>query len=144
MLHVTQQVEGIMEHPGTRIQQGFLEPLGLNANQLATGLGVHRSTVGRLLAGEQPVTPTMAARLGAYFSVPPRWFLWMQAEYDAERVDGDLTLIEGVSPCEPNRDWLLTPTGALWIDAPWPEPEPKGVRTVQYANGALALLSSTS
>ncbi len=39
-----------------------------------------------LLAGEQPITPTMAAKLGAYFGVPARWWLLMQAEYDAVNV----------------------------------------------------------
>ncbi len=152
-------------HPGRILSEEFLTPLGVTANRLAVGLGVNRSTVSRLLAGRQPLTPAMAARLGAYFQVPARWWLLMQADYDATRVSEDLSLIEGVTPIQPDPDVLLTPKGVLRLDEPAASPpaEPislsrseiaalpshspqprRRVRTVRYDNGAIALVGDDS
>ena len=51
-------------HPGRILREGFLEPLGLTASDLARGLGVHRSSLSRLLAERQRVSPEMAALIG--------------------------------------------------------------------------------
>lgn len=126
-------------HPGVVLRAGFLEPLGLTASALARGLGVHRSTVGRLLAGDQPLTPELAARLGAFFDVPARWFILMQAEHDAARVAEDPAVAEGVVPWSPDPDVLLTPRGVRRLDTP-AEKEAGGVREVRYANGSVALV----
>jgi addiction module HigA family antidote len=153
------------KHPGQILLEDFLTPLGLNANRLAVGLGVNRSTVSRLLSGQQPLTPAMAARLGAFFQVPARWWLLLQAEYDAAVVSADPTLTEGVTPMEPDPDVLLTPKGVLRLDGPT-EPPPtesislsrseiaalpqhppqprRRVRTVRYDNGAIALVGDDS
>ena len=152
------------KHPGQILLEDFLTPLGLNANRLAVGLGVNRSTISRLLAGQQPLTPTMAARLGAFFQVPARWWLLMQAEYDAAVVEADPTLREGVTPMEPDLDVLITPKGVLRLapaspseDGPLtiseadldtlPEmagnPTPRVVREVLYESGSVALVGDT-
>ncbi len=152
-------------HPGQILLEDFLTPLGLNANRLAVGLGVNRSTVSRLLAGQQPLTPAMAARLGAFFHVPARWWLLMQAEHDAAMVSADPTLVEGVTPMAPDPDVLLTPTGVLRLAPPLndrqepvtitgdelqdlPEvrsqPAPREVREVRYAGGSIALVGDAS
>jgi addiction module HigA family antidote len=133
-----------MEHPGHRIRHQFIEPLGVNANQLAVGLGVNRSTIGRLLAGQHDISPAMAARLGAYFAVPARWFLLMQAEYDAANVAANHSLAEHVTPLVIDADWLLTPNGAMSLAAPIEKNPTATVRTVQLDNGAIALLSKAS
>jgi addiction module HigA family antidote len=129
------------KHPGHILRESFLEPLGIHASRLAAGSGVDRSTISRLLAGKQPITPAMAARLGAFFGVPARWWLLMQAEYDAAQVEGRPELIEGVTPMQPNPDVLLTPSGVLRLDVEPPARERRGVRTVQFENGAVALVS---
>lgn len=134
-----------MEHPGQRIEKRFMEPLGVNASQLARALGVNRSTVSRMLAGRQPVTPAMAARLGACFDVPPRWFLLMQAEFDAEQVAADTTLTIGVTRLEIDPDWMLTPDGAIFLVSQEESAvKVPGVQTVRLDNGAMALLSEAS
>ena len=134
-----------MEHPGKQISERFMKPLGINASQLARALGVDRSTVSRLLSEQQPITPSMAGRLGVSFGVPARWFLLMQAEYDASRVDADPEVGAGASPIEIDPDWLLTPDGAmsLAVDVQPPQAAPP-VRAIQLDNGALALLSKSS
>ena len=136
-------------HPGQILREDFLLPLGIHASQLAQGLAVHRSTVSRLLSGEHPLTPEMAARLGAYFQVPPRWWLLMQAEYDAARVAADASLAKGVTPMEPNLDVLLTPKGVISL-LPSGEDEVstptvgREVRQVEYACGAVALVGEAT
>jgi len=148
-------------HPGQILADDFLKPLSINANTLSLGLGVNRSTVSRLLAGHQPLTPAMAARLGAFFQVPARWWLLMQAEYDAGRVESAPDLIAGVTPLNPDPDVLLTPKGVLRLSpsastdetpltisteelGSLPEvtsnPTPREVREVRYEDGSLALV----
>ena len=156
----------MVRHPGQILREGFLEPLGISASRLAVGAGVHRSSISRLLAGRQPVTPAMAARLGAFFVVPAGWWLLMQAEYDAAAVASDPALVRGVTPMVPDPDVLLTPTGALRLDAPLlrPDEEPlsipqaalddlpkmtstptrRAVRTVRYDSGSIALVGDGS
>ena len=145
-------------HPGEILKSQFLGPLGLNANRLAIGLGVNRSTVGRLLAGEQRLTPELGARLGAFFGVPARWWLLMQAEYDAQVVEGS---ISGIEPMDFGPEVLLTPNGVMRLvtgEAAGPSatsplsvgvPEKSGaganepagtVRRVEFSNGSVALL----
>jgi len=133
-----------MTHPGHRLKHQFMTPLGLNANQLAIGLDVHRSTVARLLAGNLPLSPSIAAKLGAYFRVPAKWFLVMQAEYDADRIAADASLIANVIPLTMHPDHLITPDGVLSLLSTTPNPTPTpAVRAVTLHNGAVALLSNT-
>jgi addiction module HigA family antidote len=128
-------------HPGLILREAFMEPLGIHASRLAAGTCVDRSTISRLLAGEQPITPAMAAKLGAYFGVPARWWLLMQAEYDAADVAVRPELVRDVLRLEPNPDVLLTPTGVLRLDAPRPAPEKRReVRTIRYDNGSVGLV----
>ena len=134
-----------MEHPGRRIEERFMQPLGITASQLARALGVNRSTVSRMLAGRQPLTPAVAARLGVCFDVPARWFLLTQAEFDAQQVAADTTLTTGVTPLEIDADWMLTPDGAMSLAASdTPAVNVPAVRTVRLDNGAMALLSEVS
>ena len=114
--------------------------------------------------GHQPLTPVMAARLGAFFQVPARWWLMMQAEYDAAAVEADPALREGVTPMEPDPDVLITPKGILRLAPASPSedrpltisqtdldtlpamasnPAPRVVREVRYESGSVALVGDT-
>ena len=90
--------EGLVEHPGVLLKERFLEPLGISASELAQGISVTRSTISRLTTGKSSLTPMMAKKLGAYFSVPARWWLEMQFEYEKALLEGlepgDVTPIE--------------------------------------------------
>lgn len=150
----------MIPHPGHILRDAFLAPLGLTPAELARGLGVERSTVSRLLGGDQDLTPAMAARLGRYFQVPALWFLEMQAAYDAERVSADPAMARGVTPRRRDRNFLLTPSGARPLgprsakpsdplripydafdrSAPAPAPPSYQVRQVEYEGGTAALV----
>jgi addiction module HigA family antidote len=147
-------------HPGHLLRDGFLAPLGIRPAELARGLGVERSTVSRLLSGKQDLSPSLAARLGLYFQVPARWFLAMQAAYDAERAAADPAVARSVTPRPRDPRFLLTPGGARRLgarstaptaplriprqafrrDADPPAPTSTVVRQVEYDGGAVALV----
>jgi len=151
-------------HPGRILYDKFMKPLNINGNQLARGLGVNRSTIGRLIDAQQRMSLEMAARLGAYFNVPPRWWLLMQAQYDAHIAESRPDLAEGVTSMEFNPDVILTPNGVLRLDEAEPngtpppsisrdelsnrpsgsKPEERRVRVVQYESGSLALVGAES
>ena len=147
-------------HPGHILRDAFLAPLGLKPVEVAKGLGIERSTISRLLAGKQDMTPAMAARLGVFFQVPPLWFLEMQAAYDADTIGSDPKLTQGVIPRPRDRNFLLTPTGARPLgprstkpavplripyadfdrNAPTPVSSSPTVRQVEYEGGGVALV----
>lgn len=155
----------MVKHPGKILSNNFMRPLGLNANQVARGLDVHRSTVGRLLAGAQRMTPEIASRLGAYFRVPARWWLEMQLEHDAYRLRQQPEITEGVTPLEVDPAVLLTPTGVLHLGepaaigpteplsipraeleqlTPSSVPHKRAARVVSYDSGSVALIGEGS
>lgn len=77
--------------------------------------------------------------------MPARWFLLMQAEFDAEQVTADAMVTSGATPLDIDPDWLLTPNGAISLVSPVePAVEMPAVRTVRLDNGAMALLSEAS
>ena len=142
----------MIRHAGEILRDDFLAPLGLKANRLASGLGVNRSTVGRLLSGKQRLTPELAARLGAYFGVPARWWLVMQAEFDAQLAELDPEIVADVTPVKLGRDVLLTPAGVLKLAELTPKTAEIGpqaasdggrrVRQVRFDNGSVALIGA--
>ncbi len=157
----------MVKHPGRILFEDFMTPLAITANHLAMQIGVNRSTVGRLIAGEQRMTPEMAARLGAFFGVPARWWLLMQVEFDERRIADHLECVDEVKPWVPDPDVLLTPDGVMRLRPPDPtDPEPapslprdplemippdaerqrgnREVRVVRYDNGSLALVGEAS
>ena len=147
-------------HPGHILRDAFLDPLGIKPAEVAKALGIERSTISRLLAGKQDMTPAMAARLGVFFQVPPLWFLEMQAAYDADQIASDPKSAQGVTPRPRDRNFLLTPTGARPLgprstkptgplrvpyadfdrNAPAPVSSPPVIRQVEYEGGGVALV----
>ncbi|WP_413990663.1 HigA family addiction module antitoxin [Labrys okinawensis] len=73
-----------MPHPGTILQEEFLEPMGLSIYAVAKALHVPRSRINDICRGKQGISTSIALRLGKLFNVDPRWFLNMQAKYDLE------------------------------------------------------------
>ena len=69
-------------HPGQILHHEFLLPLDLTQKQLADHLGVDVKTINRLVQGHTSVSPAMALRLGASFSVSAEFWLNLQQAYD--------------------------------------------------------------
>ncbi len=105
-----------VKHPGRRLAEDYLAPLDIRPAQLARALGVHRSTISRLLRGKSRMTPALAARLGAFFQVPARWFLVHQLEWEEGQVDAEVVAGE-VEPFAERSSTLITRRSATRLRA---------------------------
>lgn len=111
-------------HPGVLLKQRFLDPLGIAPRELARAIGVTRRRVADLAAGRRPLTADMAFRLALYFDVPARWWLEMQARFEADDPNRVAALRPIVVPCSDLDHVLVTPDGVRLLDARPPEPVP--------------------
>ena len=85
------------ECPGILLARDFMQPLELTAYRLAKELGVAPIAVSEVLRGKRSISAAMAARLGCYFGVDPRFWMDLQAKWDLARVtnngnNGDVSL----------------------------------------------------
>ena len=67
---------------GNRLQNDFLEPLGLTAYRLAKQLGVSRPTITQIVARRREVTAEMALQLARYFGTSAQLWQNLQSQYD--------------------------------------------------------------
>ena len=73
-------------HPGVFFELDILPEFRAQRRtigEIAKLLGVSRQSLHRIMAGEQPVTPDMAVKLGKLCGNGPHLWLTMQARYDA-------------------------------------------------------------
>lgn len=87
-------------HPGKIIREDYLRPLGMTINELASGLGVSRKTLSKILNGRGAVTPDMALRLARAFNTTADFWLNLQKNYDlweAEHKSNDWQRVKPVS-----------------------------------------------
>jgi addiction module HigA family antidote len=74
-----------------------MEPLGLDAAQLAEAIGARAEQVKAVVAGTKPVDAELDLRLARYFRMSEGFFLGLQADYElleAKRtLNGDLDRI---------------------------------------------------
>ena len=148
-----------MENPGKILKERFLDPIGVTPYALAKGMGVHQTRIAQIIHGQRRITADTAVRLGAYFRVPPRWFMDLQSRHDLERA---ADAAKEVTP-HGGRIWVR-PSGAQHLGAtpdarpttlhvepelreriraqaalspPWPE---RDVESVVYENGTKAIV----
>ena len=69
-------------HPGEVLKQEWLEPLGMNPNQLAKSLGVGRQNVYEVIGGKRAISADMALRLARWSGIRPAFWLGLQADHD--------------------------------------------------------------
>jgi addiction module HigA family antidote len=116
------------EHPGVVLQRRFLEPLGISPSELSRSLGVSTRTVAGLLAGRRGLSVDLALRLSLYFDVPARWWLEMQARYEADDPAALAELRTVVTPYAGLDRVLVTPTGVIPIESAPILARPSGAR----------------
>ncbi len=73
-------------HPGEYVWNDCLKPLGLSVTEAASGLGVTRNTLSRLINGRHRVSPEMAVRLSMAFGSTPEMWLRLQNAFDLARI----------------------------------------------------------
>lgn len=69
-------------HPGEILLEEFMKPMKLTARQLAADIDVAPGRVSDLVNRQRPISMDTAIRLGLFFSMDPRFWLNLQAEYD--------------------------------------------------------------
>ena len=77
-------------HPGEILLEDFMKPMGISARQLAADIDVSPSRISELVNGQRPITADTALRLGLFFSMEPRFWLNLQAEYDMRTAEREL------------------------------------------------------
>jgi addiction module HigA family antidote len=71
-----------IDHPGVLLKEDFLDDMGIKPATLAKAIGVTRSTVSKIIAGERDITADMSIRLGQFFGVSDQYWLRIQNNYD--------------------------------------------------------------
>lgn len=59
-----------------------MKPLGITVRQLAANMDVPSSRISNIVNGLRRITTDTALHLGLFFSMEPRYWLNLQAEYD--------------------------------------------------------------
>jgi addiction module HigA family antidote len=77
-------------HPGEILWEEFMKPLGLKAPTTAKAMGVPRTRIERLVAGQTALSPDTALRLSRAFGKPPLFWMNLQAAYDVEVAQQEL------------------------------------------------------
>jgi addiction module HigA family antidote len=78
-------------HPGEVLREDFLGPMNLSAYTVARACGVPRTRIERLVREETPVTADTALRLAKYFGTTAAFWMGMQAQYDLERTEDEVS-----------------------------------------------------
>lgn len=71
-------------HPGEMLREEWLEPLDMNANQLAKALGVPRQTVYEIVNEKRGLSAEMALRLSKWSGMSERFWMNLQSHYEFE------------------------------------------------------------
>lgn len=69
-------------HPGELLAEIIIPATGKSKTELARLMHISRQTLYDILAARQPVTPTIAARLGKLFGNGAGFWIRMQGAYD--------------------------------------------------------------
>lgn len=76
--------QDMLIHPGEILKEEFLEPHGMNANQLATRLGVPPNAITAIINGTRGVSGPMSKLLGHAFGMSDEFFANLQVRYDLD------------------------------------------------------------
>lgn len=72
--------------PGEMLNEEFLRPLGITQKNFADHIGVDIKTVNRVIKGHTAVTPELAVKFAAAFSMSPEFWLNLQHSVDIWKV----------------------------------------------------------
>jgi addiction module HigA family antidote len=80
----------IATHPGTILQEDFLEPAGLTQAELARALHIPLNRVNELIRGKRGVTPQSALLLADYFGNSAEFWMNLQTACDLSRARAEM------------------------------------------------------
>lgn len=70
-------------HLGIILLENFLEPLGISQERLAKIIQVPPKRIEEIVLGKRSISAEVALRLAHYFGLSKRYWLNLQARYDA-------------------------------------------------------------
>ena len=70
-------------HPGIILLENFIEPLGISQERLAKTIQVPPKYIEEIVMGQRSISAEIALRLAHYFGHSKRYWLNLQACYDA-------------------------------------------------------------
>lgn len=86
-------------HPGEVLKEEFLIPMGVSQYRLAKEIGVTESRISAICQGKRAVGADTAARLARFFGTTAAFWLGLQADYDTEEVERNLSAeLEKIHP----------------------------------------------
>ena len=77
-------------HPGTILQEEFLEPMGISQYRLAKDTSVPPRRINEIIHGKRSITADTALRLGKFFNMTPQFWMNLQTRYDLEVAEDNL------------------------------------------------------
>jgi addiction module HigA family antidote len=80
-------------HPGEILREEFLVPLGMSAHELALALRVPATRINDIVNEKRGITADTALRLSRYFGTTSRFWMNMQASYELEIAEDQLSKV---------------------------------------------------
>jgi addiction module HigA family antidote len=71
-------------HPGTVLQNEFLDKLGISAYKMATDIGVSRSRLSLIIKGFNSISPDTAHRLAKFFGNKAEFWMNLQIKFELD------------------------------------------------------------
>ena len=78
-------------HPGEILREEFLAPLGMSSHELALALRVPATRMNDIVKEKRGITADTALRLGRYFGTTSRFWMNMQASWELEVAEDQLS-----------------------------------------------------
>ena len=76
-------------HPGRFIKRNYLDVLGITAVELAEALGVHKTTLSRLLNEKSDLSPRLVARISAVLGGSPGSWMNLQTNHSLAKLEAE-------------------------------------------------------
>lgn len=73
-------------HPGEILQEEFMKPLNLNANQLAHALNVPTPRINDIILKKRGISADTALRLAHYFGTTTKFWMNLQNSYEIRKI----------------------------------------------------------
>ena len=91
-------------HPGEILREDVLPAIGRPKAEIARLLGVSRQTLYDVLNEKQPITPSLAVRIGKLCGNGPGVWLRMQQAYDLKKAEAELADVVAAIPTLTERE----------------------------------------
>jgi addiction module HigA family antidote len=78
-------------HPGEILAEDFMKPIGLSQYRVAKDIGVSPLRISQIIRGKRSITADTALRLARYFGTSAVVWLRLQARYDLEVAEAQIS-----------------------------------------------------